>query len=81
MESDQVAWMKLFELQSCLGWQFDDGPRTDNWRHLQSRLVRTEQKVTDSGVGSFGSNEQISNFPGAIFEYRSGQCAICFNVV
>jgi len=56
MESDQVAWMKLFELQSCLGWQFGDGPSTDNWRHLQSRLVRTEQKVADPGVGSFGSN-------------------------
>jgi len=56
MESDQVAWMKLFELQSCLGWQFGDGPSTDNWRHLQSRLVRTEQKVADLGVGSFGSN-------------------------
>jgi hypothetical protein len=42
MESDQVAWMKLFELQSCLGWQFGDDARTDNWRLLQSRLVRTE---------------------------------------
>ena len=56
MESDQVAWVKLFELQSCLGWQFGDGPSTDNWRLLQSRLVRTEQKVADLGVGSFGSN-------------------------
>jgi hypothetical protein len=56
MESDQVAWMKLFELQSCLGWQFGDGPSPDNWRHLQSRLVRTEQKVADLGMGSFGSN-------------------------
>jgi hypothetical protein len=27
MESDQVAWIKLFELQSCLSWQFGDGPK------------------------------------------------------
>ena len=81
MEGEQVASMKLFELQSCLSWQFGDGPSTNNGRHLQSRFVRTEQKVADFGVSSFSSNEQISNFPGAIFEYCSGQCAICFNMV
>jgi hypothetical protein len=81
MESEQVAWMKLFELQSCLSWQLSDGPSTNNWRHLQSCFVRTEQKFADSGMSSFSSNEQISNFPGAIFEYRSSQCAICFNMV